>query len=130
MKGERREPSGPEVQCFQPLQVFGTHKSVENLRTSLEGRLDNREVSIEGMEGLLVRMVAMEATLSRLSKDMGTTRQAVSESIKEMKSETGKIRTDIQKISAPRDNGISKIIKEASAKDAKKQEEQKRPQKR
>ena len=105
-------------------------QSVQTLSTSLEGRLDTREVSIEGMEGVLVRLVAMEATLSSLSKEMGTTKHAVSESVKEMKSETGKIRTEMQKLSAPRDDGISKIIKEASAKDAKRPEEHKRPQKR
>jgi len=100
-------------------------QSVQTLSTSLEGRLDTREVSIEGMEGVLVRLVALEATLSSLSKEMGTTKHAVSASVKAMKSETGKMRTEMQKISAPRDDGISKIIKEASAKEARKQKNKK-----
>jgi hypothetical protein len=47
-----------------------------------------------------------------------------------MKSENGKMRTDMQKISVPRVTESNKIIKEASAKDLRKPEEQKRQQKR
>jgi hypothetical protein len=105
-------------------------QSVENLRTSLEGRINAREVSIEGMDSFLARMVAIEANLSSLSKDIGNTKQAVSESVKEMKSETGKMRTDMQKIVVQRTNESNKIIKEASGKNPRRPDEQKRQQKR
>jgi hypothetical protein len=54
----------------------------------------------------------------------------VNDSVKELKSENGKMRTDMQKLSVPRVNESTKVIKEASAKDGRKPEEQNRPQKR
>ena len=115
---------------LQSTEMAALRQSVETLRTSLEGHSDKREVAIEGMEGLLVRLVAIESTLSSLRKDIGTTKQAVSESVKEMKSETGKMRIDMQKIYVPRVTESNKLMKEASAKDVRKPEDQKRQQKR
>ena len=111
-------------------ELTALRQSMDHLRTALAERPDEREVSREGLEGVLVRMVAIEASLASLSKEIGTTKKAMSEAVKAMKSETGKMRTELQNILTPRGNESHKMIKEALAKETRRPDEHKKQQKR